>query len=142
MVKPLMLMLLDSWHQRLFSTQVLSRREMKLQVCTLCASVLHKNVILILEKISTVTSFFLEVPLFTRVFQIDLRKNSMPCAHNKTWLRLLLVQIDTTLSGLVVPLFLLSLLSRLNGLPRMSLKRMVLKSFIENAYDQLADLNS
>merc|ERR1719240_1713380 len=30
----------------------------------------------------------------------------MPCAHNKTWLKLLPVPTDTTQSGLVVPPFL------------------------------------
>jgi len=135
MVKLLMSTCQDSWPQRLFSIQVSSRREMKLQVCTLWLLVLLKNVILILEKTFMQTSFFLEELLFTQASQIDLRKNSMPCVHNKTWSKSLPLPIDTTQYGLVVPLFHPSQPSKPNGSPRMNTKKTVLKSSIENVYE-------
>jgi len=127
----------DSWLQKLFSTQVSSKREMKPLECTPWPSQLSKNVILILEKIFIKTSSSPEEPPFIVVFQIDLRRSSMLCAHNKTWSKLLQVQIDTTPSGLVVPLFHLSQPSRPNGSPRKNMKKVVLKSCIENACENI-----
>jgi len=77
----------DSWPQRLFSTQDLSKRVTRPLVCTPWLLEHAKNVILILEKTYTQIPSFQEELLFTRVSQIDSRKSSMPCAHNKTWSR-------------------------------------------------------
>jgi hypothetical protein len=69
------------------------------------------------------------------VSQIESRKKSMLFAQNKVLLKSLPLPTDTTQSGPVVPLFHLSPPSKLNGLPRMSTKKMVLRSSIENVYE-------
>jgi len=74
------------------------------------------------------------------VSQIDLKKNLMLFAHNKVWLRSLPPKIDTTPSGPVVPLFLPSLPSRVNGSPRRSMRRMVPRSSTESACEINANL--
>lgn len=132
----------DSWLQKPSSTQASSKREMKPQVCTLCHLDLFKNVILIFVKIFIQTLSSLEEPLYIKVSQIDLRKKLMLYAQNLEWSKLLQVQIDTTLSGLVVPLFPLSPPSKPNGSPRKNSKKMVLKSSIENAYDHYLNRDS
>merc|ERR1711939_349369 len=95
-----------------------------------------KNAILILEKSFMETLFFQVALLYMKVFQTDLRKNLMQCAQCRTLLKLLQVLIDITQSGQVDlhshPL----LLSNLNGLQKKSLKRMVPRLSIENAYER------
>merc|ERR1712167_410894 len=107
----------------------------KLKVCIRWLLAQSKNVILILEKTFMETLFFQVVLLYMKDFQTDLRKKSIKCAHNRTWLRLLLVLTDTTQSGWVDLLFHPSLHSNHNGSLKKNSKKMVLKSSIENAYE-------
>jgi len=135
MVKILISILQDSWLQKLFSTQASLRREMKPQVCTPWLLQPLMNAIWMLEKNSIRTSFSLEELLYIQVSQIESRKKSMLFAQNKVLLKSLPLPTDTTQSGPVVPLFHLSPPSKLNGSPRMSTKKMVLRSSIENVYE-------
>ena len=96
-----------------------------------------KIAMLILEKIFTKTWFFLEELLSTKVYQIGFKKNSTQYAHKQTWLKLLLPQIDITQYGLVVQHYVLSQLSKVNGLLRRNMKKTELKSYIENAYEDI-----
>merc|ERR1711967_20157 len=135
MDNPSILMVQDSWLQKLFSTLDSSRRETRPLVCTQWLSEHAKNVILISEKISTQMLSYLEELLFMLVYQTDLKKDSMPCAHNKTWLKLSHLPIDITLSGLVVPPCHPYQPLKLNGSPKRSTRRTVPKSSTENACD-------
>ena len=96
-----------------------------------------KIAMLILEKIFTKTSFFLEELLSTKVYQIGFKKNSTQYAHKQTWLKLLLPQIDITQYGLAVQLCALFQLSKVNGLLRRNTKKMELKSYTENACEDI-----
>ena len=104
-----------------------------MEVCQYFATNQFKIVMLILEKIFIKMLFFPEELLSTKDFQIDFDMSSMQYAHKQTWLKLLLLQIDITQYGLVVQLFVLSQLSKVNGLLRRNTKKTELKSFIENA---------
>jgi len=66
----------------------------------------------------------------------------MQYAHKQTWLKLLLLQIDITQCGLVVQHNVLSQLSKVNGLPNRNMKKTELKSFIENAYEDIDTKNA
>lgn len=88
--------------------------------------------ILISEETYIKMSFYLEEAPFMKVSQIDLRKNLIKCAHNKIKSRSLPHRIDITLFGPVVLLFHLFQPSKVNGLPKMSTMKLVLKLFIEN----------
>ena len=109
---------------------------MRLKVCTKWLSDQSKNAILILEKTYMETQFYQVVLLYMKDSQIDLRKKLIKCAHNKTWLKLLLVLTDIIPSGPVDLLFHLLLHSSLNGSLRKNSRKMELKSSIENAYEQ------
>ena len=135
MVKILISMLQDSVLQKLFSTQASLRREMKPQVWSPWLKQPLMNVIWILEKISIRTSFSPEELLYMRVSQTELSKISMLFAQNKIVLKSLPLPTDTIQSGPVVPLFHLSPPSKLHGSPRMSTKKTVLRSSIENAFE-------
>ena len=104
-----------------------------MEVCQYSATNQFKIVMLILEKIFIKMLFFPEELLSTKDFQIDFNRSSMQYAHKQTWLKLLLLQIDITQYGLVAQLFVLSQLSKVNGLLRRNTKKTELKSFIENA---------
>merc|ERR1712100_961018 len=134
MVKQLTLMAQDSLPLKLSSTLDSSKRETRPLVCTKWLSEHAKNAILMSEKISTLMLSCLEELPSTLVSQIDLRKSSMPCAHNKTWSKLLHPLIDITLSGLVDPPSPPSLPSRLSGSPKQSTKKTVPRSFTESAF--------
>jgi hypothetical protein len=123
----------DSWLQKLSSIQASLKKEMKMEVCQYSATNQFKIVMLILEKIFIKMLFFPEELLSTKDFQIDFNRSSMQYAHKQTWLKLLLLQIDITQYGLVAQLFVLSQLSKVNGLLRRNTKKTELKSFIENA---------
>lgn len=128
-------MLQDSWLLKLSSIQASSKKEMKMEVWPYFATNQSKIVTLILEKIFTKTLFFPEEPLFTKVFQIDFKRNQMLYAHKQIWLKLLLPLTDITQYGLVAQLYVLFQLSKANGLLKKNMKKMELKSSIENAYE-------
>ena len=125
----------DSWPQKVYSSQIILRKEMRLKVCTKWLSHQYKSAILISEEIYIKMSFYLEEAPFMKVSQIDLRKNLIKCAHNKIKSRSLPHRIDITLFGPVVLLFHLFQPSKVNGLPKMSTMKLVLKLFIENVYE-------
>merc|ERR1712151_1321718 len=102
-----------------------------------CLTHPSRIVMLILEWISMATSFSPVVPLFTQVFQIDLRLRLTRNAHNKEVSRSLPPKIDTTLYGLVDQPFHPSPPSRASGSPRKNTRRTVPKSSTENAYEQI-----
>ena len=126
-------MLQDSWLPKLSSIQASLKKEMKMEVCQYSATNQFKIVMLILEKIFIKMLFFPEELLSTKDFQIDFNRSSIKYAHKQTWLKLLLLQIDITQYGLVAQLFVLSQLSKVNGLLRRNTEKTELKSFIENA---------
>ena len=135
MVKLLISIRQDSWLQKLFSIQASLRREMKPQVCTPWLSKPLMIAIWMLEMTSLRTSFSPEELLYIMVSQTESRKNSTLFTQNLELLKSLPLPIDTTQSGPVVPLFHPSPPSKLNGSPRMSTKKMVLRSSIENVYE-------
>ena len=107
-----------------------------MEVCQYFATNQFKIVMLILEKIFIKMLFFPEELLSTKVFQIDFKKNSMQCAHKQTWLKLLLLQIDITQFGLGVQQYVLYQLLKVHGLLEENMKKMELRSFIEDAFDK------
>jgi len=141
MVSLSLLILLVSSPLRLSSTLVLSRKVMKPPVCIKCATNLLKSVTSIFVEISMVTLSSLVVLLSMRVSPTDLRRNSMLFALKEVWSRLLLKRIVTTLYGLVVLLLLHFLLLNHNGLLNKNMRKMVLKSSIENAYELTQSLD-
>ncbi len=65
----------------------------------------------------------------------------MRYAHKQIWLKLLLLQIDIIQYGQVAQHYVLYQLSKVNGLQKKNMKKMELKSFIENAYENIDDIN-
>ena len=65
----------------------------------------------------------------------------MRYAHKQTWLKLLLLQIDIIQYGQVAQHYVLYQLSKVNGLQKKNMKKMELKSFIENAYENIHFFN-
>ena len=112
-----------------------------MEVCQYSATNQFKIVMLILEKIFIKMLFFPEELLSTKDFQIDFNRSSMQYAHKQTWLKLLLLQIDITQCGLVVQHYVLSQLSKVNGLPKRNMKKTELKSSIENVYEDIDTKN-
>merc|ERR1712166_246073 len=137
MVKTSVLTPQDSWPQKPSSTQASSRKVTKPSACT--NSLLNPSLtaILMLEPTFTETSSFPVVPLFMRVFQIDSRKKSLLSAQKPEMSRSLLLPIDTTPCGLVVPSNAPSKPSPPNGSPKTSTRRTVPRSFTESAYETL-----
>jgi hypothetical protein len=93
-----------------------------------------------LEEIFIKTLFFLEEILSSEVFQIGFKMNSKLCARIE-WQELLLLQIDITLHGKVVKIFVLSHHLKVIGLLRKNIKKMDLRSSIENAFDKYNSQN-
>ena len=88
-----------------------------------------------LEKIFIKTLFFLEEILSSEVFQIGFKMSSKLCARIE-WQELLLLQIDITLHGMVVKIYVLSHHLKVIVLLRKNIMKMELRSFIENAIDK------
>ena len=142
MVNMLTLIPLVSLLLRFSSIRLLLRMVKKPPVSNKCATNLFKSLSLIFVEIFIVTSSFPVVLLFMRVYQTGLRWNLMLFVHKAIWLKLLLRRIVTYLYGVVVLSSHLFLCSNHNGLPNKNMKKTVLKSSIESAFEKFWSLSN